>query len=78
MAGKTVRSRLRAALFAARAAITFALVDVAAIAAATVALLPLALRGRPAGTRWHAPEPARPTDEAEVAEDAGESPAGSP
>lgn len=79
MAGKTARDRLRAALRDARVVVAFALVDVVAIAAATVALLPLALRGRPAGARPRPLEPSRPAAVGDEAEDAArETPVGAP
>ncbi len=76
---KTARDRLRAALRDARVVVAFALVDVVAIAAATVALLPLALRGRPAGAGPRPLEPARRPAVGDDAQDAArETPLGAP
>lgn len=72
--GKRLRERLRTALLDARAIASFALMDVLAIAAATVALLPLALR--PIGSRRSTLAPPRAAEEERRAA-TGESPAGS-
>lgn len=64
-------------MLGARAAATFARMDVVAIASAALALLPLALRGKPLGARRQALE-APPQAGEEARRDAtGESPTGS-
>ncbi len=79
MAWKSARDRLRAALRDARMVVAFALADVVAIAAATAALLPLALRGRPVGARPRTLEPSRPPEASEQIEHtARETPVGAP
>ena len=72
-----MRQRLRTALLGARAAATFARMDVVAVAAAAVALLPLAVRGRPLCARRSALEPPSQAGEEGRRAETGESPTGS-
>jgi hypothetical protein len=69
--------QLRSALLNARTLLYFGLVNVLAIGAATAALLPLALRGRPLGERLRVLEPPRRLVTAERQAAARESPTGS-